>query len=174
VCAKKNQLALIEQLPALFDQTPQAHLHFVGDFDPQRDSYARRCEAAVNSGGLAERVTFHGYSTRIGDWYRAADCVLLASRREGLARCMIEALACGTPVVSFDVTSAHEILDRCGPQLVAPQGDYARLFAALGRLAEDPDARAKIGRTGAELARRRFSAEAATTQFAQLASRLTR
>jgi glycosyltransferase involved in cell wall biosynthesis len=154
---KKGQLELLERAgAALRDRLPRARLHLVGDFRPDRDEYARRCREAVRRLGLERRVAFHGYRSGVAEWYQACDIVLLASRREGLARCMIESLACGTPVVSFDVCSAREILEEHDCGRVAAQGDYAGLAAALGELAADPALRARLGENGVRAARRLF------------------
>ncbi|HEU4885895.1 MAG TPA: glycosyltransferase family 4 protein, partial [Longimicrobium sp.] len=154
---KKGQLELLEGAgAALRDRVPAARLHFVGDFEPERDGYARRCRDAAARLGLEGRVVFHGYRAGVAEWYQACDIVLLASRREGLARCMIESLACGTPVVSFDVCSAGEILREHDCGRVAPQGDYGALVAALEELAGDPALRARLGANGGRAARRLF------------------
>jgi glycosyltransferase involved in cell wall biosynthesis len=154
---KKGQLELLERAgAALRDGLPRARLHLVGDFRPDRDDYARRCQEAVGRLGLEGRVAFHGYRPGVAEWYQACDIVLLASRREGLARCMIESLACGTPVVSFDVCSAREILEEHDCGRVAAQGDYDGLAVALGELAADPALRARLGENGVRAARRLF------------------
>jgi glycosyltransferase involved in cell wall biosynthesis len=99
-----------------------------------QSGYARRCLETVRRLGLEEHARFHGFSDRVTEWYQACHIVLLASRREGLARCMIESLACGTPVVSFDACSAREVLEEHDCGRVVPQGGYAGLAAAYVRL----------------------------------------
>jgi glycosyltransferase involved in cell wall biosynthesis len=101
-------------------------------------------------------VTFVGYRADVAAWYRALDVAVIASEREGLARSMIESLAAGTPVVSFDVCSAREILEghRCG--LVVPHGDYAALAERIGTLLHNPSLREALGTTGAAAARTLF------------------
>lgn len=155
---KKGQLELLERAgAALRTELPHVRLHLVGDFRPESDEYARQCGDAVQRLGLEGQVVFHGYRSGVAEWYQACDIVLLASRREGLARCMIEGLACGTPVVSFDVCSAREILDGHDCGRVAAQGDYAGLAAALGELAADTALRARLGENGVRAARRLFN-----------------
>jgi glycosyltransferase involved in cell wall biosynthesis len=145
---KKAQLALIEAgLSQLRQQLTQAHLYCVGDCDPDND-YANQCRAAVERLGLNTFVTFVGYTPQVADWYHAADLVIVASRKEGLARCMIESLACGTPVVSFSVCSAAEILTgfECGR--VVPAGDYPALVQAITALASQPPQRQRLAANG--------------------------
>jgi len=154
---KKAQLAFVERaMPALAAVAPGVEVAFVGDFRPETDDYARRCEAAAARFVAARQVRFVGYTPEIADWYRAADLVVLASRNEGLARSMIEALACGTPVVSFEVCSAREILEEHGCGIVVPQGDHPGLVAAIARLAADRAERRRLGAAGTQVARQLF------------------
>lgn len=174
ICDKKNQLELIANLDSLRSAMPNAHIYFVGDFSPLHDAYSSACQQMTHKKGLDEFVTFVGYTNSIEDWYVLADCTLLASRREGLARCMIESLACGVPVVSFDVTSAREILEKHACGLVSKQGDYLDLFRKLLQLYDDPGFRTACGQRGAEVARQLFSPNNATGRFMALLERLSR
>ena len=166
---KKNQLCFIEEAgPLLRERLPAATVYFVGDFEPERDAYARRCRKAMNRLGLNDVFEFVGYSDEVGDWYRAADVGLIASRREGMARCMIEALACGTPVVSFDVCSAREILEEHDCGRVAPQGDYRQLVHHIEELAASTQERQRLGKNGENTARQLFDPASIVEQYEQL------
>jgi glycosyltransferase involved in cell wall biosynthesis len=172
---KKQQLAFLERaMPALAARVPSAQVAFVGDFHPARDDYARRCEAAAAPFVAADRVRWVGYTPDVADWYRAADLVVLASRNEGLARSMIEGIACGTPVVSFDVCSAREILEEHGCGRVVAQGDYDGLVGAIAGLAEDPAERRRLGAAGARAARTLFDPARAVERYEGLYTQLAR
>jgi len=169
VNAKKAQLRFIEQAGPLLKKTiPQATLYCIGDFDPKRDAYARSCQRAVQRLRLDEIVSFIGYTTEVADWYKALDIVIIASRREGLARCMIESLACGTPVVSFDVCSAREILERYNCGRVVPQGDYAEFVEQVADLAGSPAVRRVSGTNGSRTAGQLFDPARIVKQYERL------
>jgi glycosyltransferase involved in cell wall biosynthesis len=154
---RKGQLEFIrESVPGLSRLTPRARVYFVGDFDVEADAYARRCLEEVRSAGVEASVSFVGYTEGVAEWYRALDAVAVPSRNEGLARCMIESLACGTPVVSFDVCSAREILEGRDCGLVVASGNHKVMAEALASLASDADARARLGARGAVVARELF------------------
>jgi glycosyltransferase involved in cell wall biosynthesis len=150
---RKGQLEFLENaLGRMREAVPAGKVFFLGDFHPGESVYARRCLEYVERAGLSDRVSFVGYTRDVAEWYRALDLVVVASRNEGLARCMIESVACGTPVVSFDVCSAREILEGHDCGVVVPQGDYPALIRHLARLAHDTDALGRLGENGARAA----------------------
>jgi len=76
---------------------------------PQEAKLRREAEIC----GVAERVTFQGEVDQAGliDMYNAADAVVLASSSEGMPNVLLEALACGTPVIASDVSDNRFIID---------------------------------------------------------------
>jgi glycosyltransferase involved in cell wall biosynthesis len=172
---KKAQLAFLERgLSQLIAACPSALVCFVGDFRPERDAYARRCADFVATHSFEKHVRFVGYTDAVKDWYRASDVVLLTSRHEGLARCMIEGLACGTPSISFDVCSAREILDASQCGIVAAKDNYAAIAAAASLLARDQQLRSTMSRNGAALARRLFDPSVGVRRYEEIYGSLTR
>ena len=170
---KKAQLDFIElALPELKRRRPDAITYFVGDFVPEADPYAAKCAAAVMRLGLSDTVRFMGYSPRTADWYRAADIVLLASRREGLPRCMIESLACGTAFTTFDVCSAREILEGYDCGMVVPGGDYIAFAAVCAVALDDPERLARYRARGPTLTEQLFDSMRQGAQYDALARRL--
>ncbi len=155
---EKGQLDFItEAVPLLKKSVPMCKVYFIGDFDVVRNRYAADCLQAVQQLGLEDTVRFVGYSAEIDAWYRALDIVVLASRAEGLARSMIESLASGTPVVSFDVSSAREILERYACGLVVRQGQYPTLAGQIASLAHCDRKRRALAGNGVLVARRLFA-----------------
>ncbi len=166
---KKNQLELLERtLPALRGAVPGARLHFFGDYAPEADGYARRFADAITRHGLGAAVVMHGHQAGMAANYQALDALVIGSRNEGLARCMIEGMATGVPVVSFDVCSAAEMLTATGAGIVVPQGDHAGLAGALAELARNPERRAAMGGRGRAAAGQRFDPPAVAARYRQL------
>jgi glycosyltransferase involved in cell wall biosynthesis len=104
----------------------------------------------------------------MADWYRAFDLLAIASRNEGLARCMVESLACGTPVVSFDVCSAREILEEHNCGVAVPQGDYQQLVQAITTLARDNDKRRRFGAAAVAAAHELFDSRRIVARYEEL------
>jgi glycosyltransferase involved in cell wall biosynthesis len=92
---------------------------------------------------------------RLWQYLSAADVATLPSRHEGFAVAVIEAMACGLPVVATDVSGVAEALGEEPVGLIVPREDAGALAQALGRLLDDEPLRRELG----ERARRRAEAE---------------
>ncbi len=170
---KKNQLEFLRRVvPAVTARLPRAHFTFAGDFRPESDAYAKECEGAARDLVRAGQVRFAGFDPAPERYYQAADILALASQYEGLPRCMIESLACGTPVVAFDVTSVREFLEKRDCGVAIHRDDYTGMVAAIVRLAEDPALRARMAETAREVAVASFAPELGVAAYAAHYERL--
>ena len=99
----KGHALMIGALPLL----PGVSLLVAGD-GPER----ARLEAQAGALGVAGRVRFLGAlpQTALPALYSAADALLLSSSREGWANVLLEAMACGTPVVASRVWGTPEVV----------------------------------------------------------------
>ena len=86
-------------------------------------------------------------SAQVADWLRAADVVVVPSRREPLGLAAVEALACGTPVIASNVGGLREVVRDGENGVPIPPGDAGALAAALLSLL-DPGLRARLGAAG--------------------------
>ncbi|MCC9620197.1 glycosyltransferase [Thalassospira sp. MA62] len=84
-----------------------ADLLVLGD-GPETDHLAKQ----IDQLGLGDKVTLMGRSENIAGYLRAADGVVVSSRREGFSYVVAEALLCRCPVTSTDVPVANEVLDQ--------------------------------------------------------------
>lgn len=110
----------------------------------EEEPWYRELQQRIVRLGLQERVLFTGFLENPLPWIAAADLFVLPSRREGLPAALIEALACGTPVVSSDCPGGcAEILDggRYGT-LVPPDSPRELARAIRRRLGEEHDRQA--------------------------------
>jgi len=95
---------------------------------------------------VAERVEFVGPVTDTAPWYGRFAVFALSSRTEQMPIAMLEAMACGLPVVATDVGDVRAILPpEAGPCIVRA-GDPPALADALQRVLADAPLRAQLGR----------------------------
>ncbi|WP_170002373.1 glycosyltransferase family 4 protein [Pseudopontixanthobacter vadosimaris] len=161
---KGQRLLLLDTLPELARSCADAHLHLIGDCDPASGAYVSdTVDVALNS-PFADRVTLHGHSDAMSDWYKALDVICIAANHEGLARAMIEGMASGLPIVSTAVCSADEMLAETGAGLVVPIGDSIALADALLQY-HDEKLRTLAGRKGRKVAESRFSEESLSAEW---------
>ena len=143
---RKGQSYAIEALAHL----PGATLLLVGD-GPDRPALEKQACAL----GVAQRVRFLGSlpADEVAKILAAADVMLLPTRAEGIANAWVEALACGTPVVTCGAGGAGEVIDRPEYGRIVAR-EPAALAAAVAELLSDPPGQQAV-RNGAE----RFSWE---------------
>lgn len=125
--ASKGCLDLIEALPVLLRAEPATVVVFVGA-GPDRAALLQRIEQL----GLTRQVLLAGEVNheQLPDQYRAADLVCLPSHNEGVPNVLLEAMACGVPVLATRVGGIPEVVPEVAGALV-PAGDPAALAAAL-------------------------------------------
>jgi glycosyltransferase involved in cell wall biosynthesis len=94
-----------------------ARLYIIGD-GTQRAAL----EAQISSTGLQERVFLIGarLQSELPEWYAAADLFCFASQSEGCPNVLLEALACGLPVVAADAPGIDELITSAACGLLVP------------------------------------------------------
>jgi glycosyltransferase involved in cell wall biosynthesis len=125
-------------------------------------------EQQIERSGLQSRVFLPGRAGNIGDWYERANIFVLSSRFEGFPNGIIEAMAYGLPVVSFDCdTGPRDIIRDQIDGILVRQGDFDELAEALNRLMSDDLLRKKYAERAIEV-RERFSISEVTGKWEKL------
>lgn len=131
--AQKDHATLIRAFAAIGNAS-RCRLVILGS-GPERSAL----NALADTLGLAERVHFVGYQANPYPYLAQSDLFALSSRHEGMPNVLLEALACGLPVVSTDCPSGpREILADGAYGELVPVGDIARMAAAMVRALHDP------------------------------------
>jgi glycosyltransferase involved in cell wall biosynthesis len=154
---------LLRAMPLLLARVPEAQLLIVGD-GPERD--ALRALAGALAPG--DRVVFAGALPDAAGVLPLVDLYVTASRREGLPLAMLEAMACGLPVLA---TEAPGHVDAVEPEVtgrLVPLDDAPGLAAAAALLLRDPALRARMGRAGRERVEQHFARARVLVEIAGL------
>ncbi len=104
--------------------------------------------------GIADSMRFLGYVEPVEPLYYAWDVLVSTSVRESFGMTVLEAMACGCPVVGYPAESLPEVVGDAG--VLVADGDTEALLAAVRLLVRDPAGRLELGCRGAERARRHF------------------
>ena len=120
-------------------------------------------------------VPYQKESSVVASYYQAADAYVHAARADTFPSSVLEALACGTPVVATAVGGIPEQIEDGQTGFLVGQGDVDAFARQLVRVLSDEELRRNMSRRAAEVARRRFDleqqADAYLGWYDQLASR---
>jgi len=95
----------------------------------------------------------------VADYYRAADVYAHAAKEDTFPTTVIEAMACGTPVVASDVGGIPEQVDHGQTGMLVPVGDATLFSAYLRMLLRHPGLRHSFGKQASKSANERFNLE---------------
>ncbi len=140
----KNLLSLLDAL-AILRRRRRARLIIRGDGQP---AYARAVRERVETLGLGDLVSFQGYAAEgaLRDLYAGAVCLVLPSLREGFGLPVLEAMACGTPVITSSSSSLPEVGGDAA--LRVDPHDAIDLADAMYRVLTDADLRDDLRERG--------------------------
>jgi glycosyltransferase involved in cell wall biosynthesis len=157
IAPEKDVLTLLDAFSMLVREGRDVYLlNRSGGF---RDFMERAAKA-----GVRERIIATDAVDPRGDLhldYAAADVCVQASRAEGLGFSVLEAMACGTPVVASAVGGLRETVRDGVTGWSVPAGDAARLASALRDALDHPGEARRRAAAGAEMVRQKFESNAA-------------
>ncbi len=133
----KNLRALIPVLAELKAMGYNYHGVFIGEDTSGDGSYSRDLQAAAQQMGVADRLTILPPAINIESYYKYADVVVTLAPREPFGRTVVEAIACGVPVVGSNSGGIGEILSHFAPEWTADPEKPAAVAKTIVRVAED-------------------------------------
>ena len=129
----KNQQMLIKAFQQVKKNLPQAKMLLVG---PEHDE--GKVRRMVESFGLGESVKLLGWRDDVPGLLKISDVYVASSKSEGLGLNLIEAMACGLPVVASKNRGHSEIIHHCVNGALVEQDDYRAMADWVLKLAADP------------------------------------
>jgi L-malate glycosyltransferase len=155
----KGQEEFIRAAQLVAREVPDVDFVIAGEDQTPRKEYRAHLEKLALELDLQARVHFTGWLPDVAALLPALDVFVSSSRVEPFGLVMVEAMACGLPVVATATGGAREIVrDGVTGRLVAV-GDHQALAAAVCSLLVDEEERHRMGAQGRARARERFSLE---------------
>lgn len=126
---------------SLLTQMPDVQLYIAGEGPLKQQLISQVAQL-----GLSGRVHFLGYQTQqqLQQHYTAADCMVLASSSEGWANVLLEAMACGCPVVATPAGGTAEVLAHPDAGVVCDGFSSSALLTALLAIRQNMPDRRKV------------------------------
>jgi glycosyltransferase involved in cell wall biosynthesis len=156
--ADKGVLTLIEAFSLLGNRGTQLKLLLAGDCD--RENPGSLAPEQLREFASLYGIEWLGHVAHIREVWARAHFAVLASRREGLPKSLLEAAACGRSMVATDAPGCREIAIQGETALTVPVGDANALADAMAKLAGDPELRQRFGTNARRLVESKFSAKA--------------
>ena len=156
--ADKGVLTLIQAFSLATSRGVQLQLLLAGDTD--KENPGSLAPEQLREFASAFGIHWLGYVTDIREVWERAHFAVLASRREGLPKSLLEAAACGRPMVATDTPGCREIAIAGETALTVPVDDAPALAEAMIKMAGDAAMRARFGKAARALVEAKFSADA--------------
>ncbi len=164
---QKGLIDLLQALALVKADAPAFRLQVAGEISD--DAYLRGCLTYCSTTGIDDRVEFLGNVHSIEQFVQSVDVLALpSSGAEAFPRAVIEAMACGKPVVATDAGGTPEAVDEGRTGFVVPARAPDALAARLRDLLTDEGLRIRMGRCARRRAEALFDVKRNAEQTARV------
>jgi starch synthase (maltosyl-transferring) len=154
---------LIRAAPAIFRELPDHHVLLVGD-GPQQNELRELTRQL----GVSDHVHFAGWRPDVTEILLASRLLILPSRWEGMPNVILEAMACGLPVVSTRTDGVTELLGPVADEQTVSDGTPQAIADKVVKLCSDPHLRAHLGAENRQRVTQKFSLERMIADYERL------
>ena len=156
IAPSKFLLEAVAAMRVLWKTHADAELHVLGPVEPRNAAYFRRLLDAAGT-ELQRRIFLHGAAFDAPERLAEFSVALVLGEHQGCPNAVLEALACGIPVVANDSGGTRELVLDGVTGVLLPQCEPRTIAAALARLLSDPGLARRSGIRGQRHVARRFS-----------------
>ncbi len=142
----------------------------VGELDPGNPSYID--ENTIKKWENEFGVEWWGFNKNMQEVYKNCNIVTLPSLGEGLPTVLIEAAACGRPIVTTDVAGCRDVVQDGVNGFLVPPNNPEELANAIYKLIENPALRIKMGLEGRRIVLEKFTSKLINKKTNQIYQKL--
>lgn len=150
----KGQRHLIEAAAIVVTRVPDARFVIAGEGELRPV-----LERQIKEHHLEKHVFLAGFRPDILSVHKGFDIFVMSSVTEGLGTSLLDAMACGKPIVATTAGGMPEVVEDGATGLLVPPRDHQAMAAAIVTLLTSPDLRDRMGAAGLARVRARFSVE---------------
>lgn len=169
---KRHDLAL-EAFEKVAAEDPTAHLVCVGSRDLLEPEWWDHLQEMTHQSKFSSRIHWVGQVKDVRPWYKAASVLLLSSENEPFGRVLVEAMACGVPVVAHRSGGVPEIVRNGQDGFLIPPGDVNELAKAIEKILNDHKMTVQLSASAIERARE-FSLKAHVDKMTEIMEKVIR
>ena len=148
ICLRKGQTDYATAVSRLGETFPDLHALLIGtrhSTKQETTEYDHQIDTITEAAGLESRFHRLGFRQDVPEILNEIDLLVHTARQEPLGRVLLEAAACGTPIVATRVGGTAEILTDDESALLVNPGDIEEMTHAISRLVTNPELRGQLG-----------------------------
>lgn len=162
--SNKNQQLLIKAISMVKEKIPKARLILAGE-----GALLRECQELAKELGVEQMVDFLGFRKDVESFLKMSDMVVASSKREGLPVNIMEAMACGLPIIA-SVNRGHiELVNNGVNGYIIPKNDADEFGLKLVDLYQSSELRKKMGEASVSLVKQ-FSLKQVSNELMEVYS----
>ncbi len=163
LCKQKNSLQTIKTAINLCNKNPHIKFIIIGEGE-----YFTECVDLVRKNSLQERIFLPGWQLNVKAWLKEMDLFLIFSLNEGLSIAILEAMACGLPIVASKVTGNVELVEDGVNGYLVSLLDLEKLEEILLEMSEDRGKGELMGKEALRIQASSFTYESFINQYRKL------
>ncbi len=175
ISPSKGYEYLIEAMRRVLRSNPYVNLLIIGSAEGAKSKYLRHLKTLVYSYSLNYNIKFLGYQKDIGRFLKSAAMLVVPSVvEESFGRVIVEAFACGTPVIATRVGAFNELVENRKDGILVTARDSAALSSAVLELLDNPNLAEQIAQAAFKKVKAEYSLPACVSRIAGLYRQIRR
>jgi glycosyltransferase involved in cell wall biosynthesis len=168
--ARKNVDGILRVWETAVRRGADGHLLLVGPIPEgsHAEPFYRDLRRFISEHGLADRVSFTGYTPDVTSYLQASDVLFFPSRQEGMPNAVLEAMACGLPCLTTESAGAETIVSHGVNGFAAAIDDENAMVRFVLELVSSEPLRARMGAAARQTAVSRFSLDTIARRYVDL------
>jgi len=160
----KGQIHFVRAAEIVAAENQNAEFIIAGSDQSPDGDYGRQLKQSIKASGLREQIQLIESKIDVAEFLSSLDLLVSASRSEAFGLAIVEAMACGVPVVATATDGAREIIEDDQTGRLVKVNDVNQLSAAISHLLRDGDERRRISQNAQTMVRERFSLDRMMTE----------